>query len=77
MREFCSSLAQSGHASSAGTAEDKVSIFDDQVQQVFTVIMRNLKEEDSGWYMCGVEIGGVWSADDVTYTHINVIHGQK
>lgn len=77
MREFCTSLARTDSPHSANPAEDKVRIFDDQVQLVFTVTMNNLKEADSGWYMCGVEIGGVWSADDVAYTKLNVVHGEK
>lgn len=77
MKEFCTSLARTDDPRSASSAEEKLSIFDDQVQLVFTVTMRNLKEEDSGWYMCGVEIGGVWSADDVAFTNIKVIHGMS
>lgn len=77
MREFCTSLARTDEPRSADPAEKKVSVFDDQVQLVFTVTMNNLKEGDSGWYMCGVEIGGVWSADDVAFTNIKVIHGMS
>lgn len=74
MREFCSSLARTGEAN---PAEDKVSIVDDQVQQVFTVTMNNLREVDSGWYMCGVEIGSGWTADVATFIQIRVIHGKR
>lgn len=77
MREFCSSLARTDDTLLANPAEDKVSVFDDPVQLVFTVTMNNLKEADSGWYMCGVEIGGVWSADVVAFTNIKVIHGMS
>ncbi|XP_044076030.1 polymeric immunoglobulin receptor isoform X1 [Siniperca chuatsi] len=77
MREFCSSLARTDNPRSANPAKDKVSIFDDPVQLVFSVTMNNLKEEDSGWYMCGVEIGGIWSADVVAFTNIKVIHGMS
>uniref|UniRef100_A0A8C2XHZ1 Polymeric immunoglobulin receptor n=1 Tax=Cyclopterus lumpus TaxID=8103 RepID=A0A8C2XHZ1_CYCLU len=59
MREFCTSLARTDPAHPAAR---KVSIFDDPVQQVFTVTMGDLKETDSGWYMCGVEVGGVWNS---------------
>lgn len=77
IREFCTTLARTDETSSNNPAEDKVSIFDDPSQQVFTVTMNNLKEGDSGWYMCGVEIGGVWKADDTTFTNIKVIHGMS
>ncbi|KAF7643333.1 hypothetical protein LDENG_00241490 [Lucifuga dentata] len=73
-REFCSILAQTDHPRSPNVAEEKVSIFDDPVQLVFTVTMTELKEEDSGWYSCGVEIGGMWSADITAFTHVRVIH---
>lgn len=70
-------MARTDEPRSINPAENKVSIFDDPVQQVFTVTMNNLKEGESGWYLCGVEIGGVWSADDVTFTNIKVIHGMS
>ncbi|XP_067385178.1 polymeric immunoglobulin receptor isoform X2 [Channa argus] len=75
MREFCSSLGRTDDTHSANPAKDKVSILDDPVHLVFTVTMNDLKEEESGWYMCGVEIGGVWTADVVAFTNIKVIHG--
>ncbi|XP_022060802.1 polymeric immunoglobulin receptor isoform X1 [Acanthochromis polyacanthus] len=71
-KEFCTTLARTDDTSS-----DKVSIFDDPTQQVFTVTMKNLKEGDSGWYICGVEIGNMWKADDITFTNIKVIHGMS
>ncbi|XP_063741641.1 polymeric immunoglobulin receptor isoform X2 [Eleginops maclovinus] len=74
-REFCTSLARTDESPSANPSEKKVRLFDDPVQQVFTVTMSNLKEQDSGWYMCGVEIGSIWRADVVTYKNIKVIHG--
>lgn len=76
MREFCTSLARTDDPRSTDPAVDKVSIFDDPVQLVFTVVMNDLKEADTGWYMCGVEIGGTWAADVVAYTYIKVIHGE-
>ncbi|KAM7378825.1 hypothetical protein PAMP_004421 [Pampus punctatissimus] len=75
MREFCSSLARTDEPHSGNPAEDKVRIHNDPVQLVFTVTMEDLKEEDSGWYMCGVEIGSLWNVDVVAYTNIKVIHG--
>uniref|UniRef100_A0A3Q3BE61 Ig-like domain-containing protein n=1 Tax=Kryptolebias marmoratus TaxID=37003 RepID=A0A3Q3BE61_KRYMA len=74
-REFCTSLARTDDPGPINPAEERVSIFDDPIQQLFTVTMNNLKQGDSGWYMCGVEIGGVWKADDATFTYIKVIHG--
>ncbi|KAM4605008.1 polymeric immunoglobulin receptor isoform 2-T2 [Polymixia lowei] len=75
MREFCTSLARTDTPGSP--LEERVSIFDDPVQQVFTVTMKDLKEGDSGWYWCGVEIGGIWSADVTASVHISVIHGMS
>ncbi|KAM6918252.1 polymeric immunoglobulin receptor [Xenentodon cancila] len=76
-REFCTSLARTDDPRAINPPEDKVSIFDDPVQLVFTVTMNNLKEVDSGWYMCGLEIGGMWTADVATFTNIEVIHGMS
>ncbi|XP_061747410.1 CMRF35-like molecule 6 isoform X3 [Nerophis ophidion] len=72
-REFCTSLARTDQTPAGG----KVSIFDDPIQQVFTVTVENMKEEDSGWYMCGVEIGGFWKADAVAFTNVKVIPGMS
>ncbi|XP_034470751.1 polymeric immunoglobulin receptor [Hippoglossus hippoglossus] len=77
MRDFCTSLARTDDPRSTNPAVDKVSIFDDPVQLVFTVTMNNLKEKDSGWYMCGVEVAGIWSRDVATYPYIKVIHGMS
>ncbi|XP_054625251.1 polymeric immunoglobulin receptor-like isoform X2 [Dunckerocampus dactyliophorus] len=71
MREFCSSLARTDDA----LPGEKVSIVDDPVQQVFTVTMKDMKEDDAGWYMCGVEIGGFWTADVTAFTYIKVTPG--
>lgn len=76
IREFCTSLARTDEPRASET-ESKVTIFDDPVQLVFTVKMTQLKEDDSGWYMCGVEIGGMWSADLYAFTDIKVIHGMS
>ncbi|RVE61543.1 hypothetical protein OJAV_G00172740 [Oryzias javanicus] len=74
-REFCTSLARTDGPRSINPAVEKVSIFDDPIQLLSTVTMNNLKQGDSGWYMCGVEIGSMWKADDVAHTYIKVIHG--
>lgn len=71
-REFCTSLARTSEAG----AGEKVSVVDDRVQQVFTVTMKNLTEADSGWYVCGVEIGGGWTADVASFVYIRVIQGE-
>ncbi|XP_015251340.1 PREDICTED: polymeric immunoglobulin receptor-like [Cyprinodon variegatus] len=76
-KEFCTTLARTDDHHLVNPADNKVSIFDDPVQLVFTVTMKDMKEEGSGWYMCGVEIGGMWSADDTTFTNIKVIHGMS
>uniref|UniRef100_UPI0037E8899A polymeric immunoglobulin receptor isoform X2 n=1 Tax=Semicossyphus pulcher TaxID=241346 RepID=UPI0037E8899A len=73
-REFCTILARTDDLSSP---KDKVSISDDLDQLVFTVAMNNLKKGETGWYICGVEIGSIWSADVVTYTNIRVVDGMS
>ncbi|KAK7945394.1 hypothetical protein WMY93_001122 [Mugilogobius chulae] len=77
MREFCTSLARTDEPTAPDGSEQKVMIYDDPVQLVFSVTMTQLKEEDSGWYMCGVEIGSLWSADLHAFTDIKVIHGMS
>ncbi|KAJ8387643.1 hypothetical protein AAFF_G00151930 [Aldrovandia affinis] len=74
MKDFCSSLARTDTAPST---DSKVFITDDPAQQLFTVTMRNLQEEESGWYWCGVEVGGMWRADDTVSVHITVTHGMS
>uniref|UniRef100_A0A8C6U497 Immunoglobulin V-set domain-containing protein n=1 Tax=Neogobius melanostomus TaxID=47308 RepID=A0A8C6U497_9GOBI len=78
-REFCTSLARTDDEPSTSDtpAQKKVKILDDPVQLVFTVTMEQLKKEDSGWYMCGVEIGGMWSVDLHAFTEIKVIDGMS
>ncbi|KAJ8336564.1 hypothetical protein SKAU_G00377840 [Synaphobranchus kaupii] len=74
VRSFCSNLARTD---TAPPAEGKVSIADDPAQQVFTVTMSDLQEEDSGWYWCGVEVGDFWRTDDAVSVHITVSHGMS
>ncbi|KAM4552353.1 polymeric immunoglobulin receptor isoform 2-T2 [Odontesthes bonariensis] len=76
-KEFCTSLARTDDHHIINPAEEKVSIFDDPIQMVFTVTMNNLKESDSAWYVCGIEIGGLWNADDTAFTNIKVVHGMS
>uniref|UniRef100_A0A3B4GV84 Polymeric immunoglobulin receptor n=1 Tax=Pundamilia nyererei TaxID=303518 RepID=A0A3B4GV84_9CICH len=49
-----------------------LSIFDDPARLMFTVTINDLKETDSGWYSCGVELAS--RADDVAYTEVKVFH---
>ncbi|XP_069020621.1 polymeric immunoglobulin receptor isoform X1 [Embiotoca jacksoni] len=76
-REFCSILARTDDPRSINRADGKVSIFDDPAQQMFTVTMNDLKEGESGWYTCGVEVGGIFERDDVAITRIKAIHGMS
>ncbi len=77
MREFCTSLARTDDPDSAPNRKGRVTIADDPTQHVFTVSMRNLTEEDSGWYRCGVELGGMWVSDSTASLHISVIQGNE
>jgi len=73
MKDFCSSLARTDDPTSAPNARGRVTIADDPSQHVFTVSMQDLTVGDSGWYWCGVELGGMWVSDSTASLHINVI----
>ncbi|CAM4587098.1 unnamed protein product [Leuciscus chuanchicus] len=75
MKDFCSSLARTDDPTSAPNVKGKVTIADDPTQHVFTVSMQNLTEGDSGWYWCGVELGGMWVADSTASLYFSVIQG--
>ncbi|XP_055084572.1 polymeric immunoglobulin receptor isoform X2 [Periophthalmus magnuspinnatus] len=77
MKDFCTSMARTDEPRTPEMSAQKVMIYDDPVQLVFSITMTQLKEEDSGWYMCGVEIGGIWSADLYAFTDIQVINGMS
>lgn len=77
MREFCSSLARTDDRESAPNGMGRVTIADDPTQHVFTVTMRDLKEGDSGWYWCGVEVGGMWISDSTASLYISVVQGMS
>uniref|UniRef100_A0A8C1YIL6 Polymeric immunoglobulin receptor n=1 Tax=Cyprinus carpio TaxID=7962 RepID=A0A8C1YIL6_CYPCA len=77
MREFCTSLARTDEPESAPNWKGRVTIADDPTQHVFTVSMRELTEEDSGWYRCGVELGGMWVSDSTASLYISVIQGMS
>jgi len=70
-KDLCSMLARTDTPKS----DPRVTIADDPGQQLFTVTMEDLKEEESGWYHCGVEVGGVWTADWSAAVYITVVHG--
>ncbi|XP_051985283.1 polymeric immunoglobulin receptor [Xyrauchen texanus] len=75
MREFCSSLARTDDPESTQHGKGRVMIADDPSQHVFTVTMLDPTEGDSGWYWCGVELGGMWNADSTASLYISVIQG--
>uniref|UniRef100_A0A3B4B8H4 Immunoglobulin domain-containing protein n=1 Tax=Periophthalmus magnuspinnatus TaxID=409849 RepID=A0A3B4B8H4_9GOBI len=76
MKDFCTSMARTDEPRTPEMSAQKVMIYDDPVQLVFSITMTQLKEEDSGWYMCGVEIGGIWSADLVLSAGMSVLHSR-
>lgn len=76
MIDFCSSLARTDDPKSTPQSKGRVTIADDPTQHVFTVSMQNLTVEDSGWYWCGVELGGMWVADSTASLYISVIQGE-
>ncbi|MFT7800119.1 CMRF35-like molecule 1 isoform X1, partial [Arapaima gigas] len=71
IKDFCKSLARTD----SSPTDSRVEIHDDPTQLVFSVTMSDLREGDSAWYWCGVEVGGIWKADDTTSLYISVIHG--
>ncbi len=52
----------------------RFSLYDDTRAAVFTVTIRDLREQDSGTYQCGVDIS--WSGDFYTEVKLNVITGE-
>ncbi|XP_056598984.1 polymeric immunoglobulin receptor [Triplophysa dalaica] len=76
MREFCTNLARTDDHESAPNGMGQVTIADDPTQHVFTVTMQNLMKGDSGWYWCGVEVGGMWISDSTASLYISVVQGQ-
>ncbi|TSP09056.1 Protein THEM6 [Bagarius yarrelli] len=72
--DFCTSLARTDENTGSSSA-GRVTIADDPTQQVFTVTMHEMKENESGWYWCGVEIGHIWTKDISTSVYISVKQG--
>ncbi len=52
----------------------RFSLYDDTTAAVFTVTFRNLTEQDSGKYWCGVDISG--NKDYYTEVNLNIITGE-
>ncbi|KAF5892807.1 polymeric immunoglobulin receptor, partial [Clarias magur] len=75
IKDFCSTLARTDQPEHAPISKARITIADDPTQHMFTVTMRELKEKDSGWYWCGVEIGGMWSKDSTASLYISVTQG--
>ncbi|CAL8347835.1 unnamed protein product [Merluccius merluccius] len=57
--------------------DPRVTIVDDPARGVFTVTMADLREDETGWYHCGVEKGGMWIADASTPVYLHVVHGMS
>ncbi|XP_035239533.1 CMRF35-like molecule 8 isoform X6 [Anguilla anguilla] len=55
-----------------GTTNDKrMSIRDNQTERVFSVTMKDLREEDDGWYQCGISIP-IWFDEMSPSVYISV-----
>ncbi|XP_077052853.1 CMRF35-like molecule 3 isoform X3 [Siphateles boraxobius] len=54
--------------------DGRFSLYDDTSSSVFTVTIRDLREEDSGTYYCAVERTGI---DPHTEVNLKVLTGQK
>ncbi len=52
----------------------RLSLYDNTTAAVFTVTIRNLTEQDSGTYWCGVDISG--KKDYYTEVNLTVITGE-
>ena len=70
-KDLCTMVARTDRAPS----DPRVSIADDPAQQVFTVTMADLTEDQTGWYHCGAEEGGIWSKDPSAAVYLTVVHG--
>ncbi|KAJ8258012.1 hypothetical protein GJAV_G00192150 [Gymnothorax javanicus] len=56
-----------------GTANDnRVSIRDNKTLSVFYVTTEGLREEDSGWYQCGISLPGYFTSDETSLVNIRV-----
>ncbi|KAG7488453.1 hypothetical protein MATL_G00032760 [Megalops atlanticus] len=69
----CSVLVRTDSPQRAG----EVSITDDPAQQLFTVTMTNLQEEDTATYWCGVETSKQRESDDCAHFALEVTGVQR
>ncbi|KAJ8339661.1 hypothetical protein SKAU_G00342940 [Synaphobranchus kaupii] len=53
----------------------ETSITDDPTHHVFTVTIKKLKTEDSGYYWCAVEMKDYSILDEISYLHLSVTAG--
>ncbi len=53
---------------------ERFSLYDDTTAAVFTVIIRDLSEQDSGTYRCAMDIP--WDEDSYTEVKLKVITGE-
>ncbi len=53
---------------------ERFSLYDDTTAAVFTVIIRDLSEQDSGMYWCATDIP--WDEDSYTEVNLKVITGE-
>ncbi|KAJ8265841.1 hypothetical protein COCON_G00149400 [Conger conger] len=54
------------------TNDNRISITDNKAGRVFSVTMKDLKEDDDGWYQCGISIPGWFVYDQTSLVHISV-----
>jgi len=71
---WCSDLIRTNETDK-WVQKDRFSLYDDTKSAVFTVTIRNLTEEDSGTYQCGVDL--TTGKDSYTEVKLNVLTGEK
>ncbi|KAJ8247968.1 hypothetical protein COCON_G00234100 [Conger conger] len=59
------------------TNDNRISITDNKAERVFSVTMKDLKEDDDGWYQCGISIPGWCVYDQTSVVHISVKKGSE
>ncbi|KAM9439527.1 uncharacterized protein Hap1MRO34_000031 isoform 2-T4 [Clarias gariepinus] len=56
----------------ANNTQGRVTVTDNPAESLFTVTMNNLQTENTGWYWCVVEIGGIMEPDVKEELYITV-----